>query len=104
MHTPIGVTNEALAKAKELDVDVVVRFFSLCTASRFDFCAKDSPTAFALPQVAVGGGSTIGLGKAIALHSAESAKIRQIVIPTTCTPPFPRLLHSRIHRDHRMRL
>lgn len=37
----------------------------------------------ALPQVAVGGGSTIGLGKAIALN-AEGPKIKQVVIPTTC--------------------
>ncbi|GAA5922650.1 maleylacetate reductase [Sporobolomyces koalae] len=54
MHTPIHVTREALAQAKQLNVDCVV---------------------------AVGGGSTIGLGKALALHS-ESA-IKQVVIPTT---------------------
>ena len=38
-------------------------------------------------QVSVGGGSTIGLGKALALHSAkawgEEKKIKNIVIPTT---------------------
>ncbi|GAA5908012.1 maleylacetate reductase [Sporobolomyces salmoneus] len=59
MHTPINVTNDALAKAKELKVDCVV---------------------------SVGGGSTIGLGKALALHSAKEGKehkIKQIVIPTT---------------------
>ncbi|GAA6004382.1 hypothetical protein JCM10207_000695 [Rhodosporidiobolus poonsookiae] len=56
MHTPMEVTQDALAKAKELNVDVCV---------------------------AVGGGSTIGLGKALALHSPENAKIKQIVIPTT---------------------
>ncbi|GAA5993725.1 hypothetical protein JCM5350_004805 [Sporobolomyces pararoseus] len=60
MHTPIKVTEEALAKAEELQVDCVV---------------------------SVGGGSTIGLGKALALHSAkawgEEKKIKNIVIPTT---------------------
>ncbi|GAA6023611.1 hypothetical protein JCM11491_006055 [Sporobolomyces phaffii] len=57
MHTPIDVTNDALAKAKELNVDCVV---------------------------SVGGGSTIGLGKALALHSAsKGTKIKQIVVPTT---------------------
>ncbi|GAA5991971.1 hypothetical protein JCM10908_000676 [Rhodotorula pacifica] len=56
MHTPIHVTQEALAKAKELNVDCCV---------------------------SVGGGSTIGLGKALALHSPEEAKIKNIVIPTT---------------------
>ncbi|GAA6036597.1 hypothetical protein JCM8097_001244 [Rhodosporidiobolus ruineniae] len=56
MHTPMNVTQDALAKAKELNVDVCV---------------------------AVGGGSTIGLGKALALHSPDNAKIKQIVIPTT---------------------
>lgn len=35
-------------------------------------------------QVSVGGGSTIGLGKALALHSPDAAKIKNIVIPTTC--------------------
>ncbi|KAM0753953.1 iron-containing alcohol dehydrogenase [Meredithblackwellia eburnea MCA 4105] len=54
MHTPMSVTLDALAEAKKLDVDVVV---------------------------AVGGGSTIGLGKALALHS--DGKIKQIAIPTT---------------------
>ncbi|CEQ42112.1 SPOSA6832_03901, partial [Sporobolomyces salmonicolor] len=56
MHTPMHVTQDALAKAKELGVDCCV---------------------------AVGGGSTIGLGKALALHSPDNAKIKQIVIPTT---------------------
>ncbi|GAA5842066.1 hypothetical protein JCM3766R1_005737 [Sporobolomyces carnicolor] len=59
MHTPIEVTKDALAKAKELGADCVV---------------------------SVGGGSTIGLGKALALHSASEGpdrKIKQIVIPTT---------------------
>lgn len=37
-------------------------------------------------QIAVGGGSTIGLGKALALHS--DGRIKQIVIPTTCRSPF----------------
>jgi len=44
-------------------------------------------------QVSVGGGSTIGLGKALALHSGEGKdKIKQIVIPTTCqsTAQYPR--------------
>lgn len=35
-------------------------------------------------QISVGGGSTIGLGKALALHSPDDAKIKNIVIPTTC--------------------
>ncbi|BGO94667.1 hypothetical protein NBRC10512_004903 [Rhodotorula toruloides] len=56
MHTPIHVTQEALSKAKELNVDCCV---------------------------SVGGGSTIGLGKALALHSPDAAKIKNIVIPTT---------------------
>lgn len=57
MHTPINVTQEALARAKELGVDCCV---------------------------SVGGGSTIGLGKALALYSPDDAKIKNIVIPTTC--------------------
>lgn len=57
MHTPIHVTQEALARAKELEVDCCV---------------------------SVGGGSTIGLGKALALHSPDDNKIKNIVIPTTC--------------------
>ncbi|GAA6058529.1 hypothetical protein JCM10212_006968 [Sporobolomyces blumeae] len=56
MHTPMDVTLDALAKAKQLDVDCVV---------------------------SIGGGSTIGLGKALALHSPDERKIKQIVIPTT---------------------
>ncbi|GAA5995120.1 maleylacetate reductase [Rhodotorula paludigena] len=56
MHTPVHVTLEALSKAKELNVDCCV---------------------------SVGGGSTIGLGKALALHSPDNAKIKNIVIPTT---------------------
>ncbi|GAA6047842.1 hypothetical protein JCM3770_004669 [Rhodotorula araucariae] len=56
MHTPMNVTQDALAKANELNVDCCV---------------------------SVGGGSTIGLGKALALHSPDDKKIKNIVIPTT---------------------
>ncbi|KAG6866316.1 hypothetical protein C0991_005783 [Blastosporella zonata] len=52
MHTPTDITEDAVKAAKELMVDCLV---------------------------AVGGGSTIGLGKAIALHT----DLPQIVIPTT---------------------
>lgn len=52
MHTPVGVTQEALARFRDLGADCVV---------------------------ALGGGSTIGLGKAIALHTGAD----QVVIPTT---------------------
>lgn len=52
MHTPVDVTEEALARAAALDID--------CT-------------------VALGGGSTTGLGKAIAWRT----DLPQIVIPTT---------------------
>ncbi|MEO5756024.1 MAG: maleylacetate reductase [Mesorhizobium sp.] len=52
MHTPVEVTEAALARAKELDADCVV---------------------------ALGGGSTTGLGKAIAYRT----DLPQIVIPTT---------------------
>lgn len=52
MHTPVEVTKHALQVVKELSVD--------CT-------------------VAIGGGSTIGLGKAIALRTG----LPQIAIPTT---------------------
>lgn len=52
MHTPLAVTDSALAVAKELKADVTV---------------------------ALGGGSTTGLGKAIALRT----DLPQIVIPTT---------------------
>ncbi|MEL7895659.1 maleylacetate reductase [Vreelandella neptunia] len=52
MHTPVEVTEQALQVVKELNVD--------CT-------------------VAIGGGSTIGLGKAIALRTG----LPQIAIPTT---------------------
>jgi len=52
MHTPVEVTEDAMQAVKSLDVD--------CT-------------------VAIGGGSTIGLGKAIALRTG----LPQIVIPTT---------------------
>jgi len=52
MHTPIEVTEDALQVVKELNVD--------CT-------------------IAIGGGSTIGLGKAIALRT----RLPQIAIPTT---------------------
>lgn len=54
MHTPLNITLEALEEAKKLNVDCVV---------------------------SVGGGSTIGLGKALALHS--NGAIKQIAIPTT---------------------
>lgn len=52
MHTPIGVTEQALRQVKEARVDGII---------------------------ACGGGSTIGLGKAIALRT----DLPQIVIPTT---------------------
>jgi alcohol dehydrogenase class IV len=52
MHTPVAVTEEALAVARNLNADVTV---------------------------ALGGGSTTGLGKAIALRT----DLPQIVIPTT---------------------
>jgi len=52
MHTPVDVTEAALAKARELNADCVV---------------------------ALGGGSTTGLGKAIAYRT----DLPQIVIPTT---------------------
>jgi alcohol dehydrogenase class IV len=52
MHTPVGVTERALAVVRDLDADVTV---------------------------AIGGGSTTGLGKAIALRT----DLPQIVIPTT---------------------
>ncbi|MEM9500163.1 MAG: maleylacetate reductase [Pseudomonadota bacterium] len=52
MHTPVGVTDEALAHARSIQADSVV---------------------------AVGGGSTIGLGKALALRT----DMAQVVIPTT---------------------
>lgn len=52
MHTPVDVTEQAVARAKELKADCVV---------------------------ALGGGSTTGLGKAIALNT----DLPQIVVPTT---------------------
>lgn len=52
MHTPISITNEALELAKSLDADSVV---------------------------SIGGGSTIGLGKAISFKT----KLPHICIPTT---------------------
>ena len=60
MHTPVHVTQDALAHVEETQADCVV---------------------------AIGGGSTTGLGKAIAYHT----DLPQIVIPTTyagseCTP------------------
>ncbi|MEM7043233.1 MAG: maleylacetate reductase [Pseudomonadota bacterium] len=60
MHTPVEVTEEALAHSRSVDADCVL---------------------------AAGGGSTIGLGKALALRT----KISQIALPTTyagseCTP------------------
>lgn len=57
MHTPRHVTDDALKVVSELNVDCVV---------------------------AVGGGSTIGLGKAIVLNHSGPAKIKQVVLPTTC--------------------
>jgi maleylacetate reductase len=52
MHTPVGVTEEAVAHARSVNADCLV---------------------------AVGGGSTTGLGKAIALRT----DLPQIVVPTT---------------------
>lgn len=52
MHTPVEVTRDALMLTQELEVDCLI---------------------------ALGGGSTIGLSKAIALHT----DLPQIVIPTT---------------------
>ena len=52
MHTPVSVTNDALAHAQTVEADSVV---------------------------AVGGGSTIGLGKALALRTG----MPQVAIPTT---------------------
>ena len=52
MHTPLAITNEAMELAKSLDID--------CT-------------------IALGGGSTTGLGKAVAYRT----DLPQIVIPTT---------------------
>ena len=52
MHTPVAVTEQAVAEAMRLEADCLV---------------------------ALGGGSTIGLGKAIALRT----DLPQIVVPTT---------------------
>jgi len=52
MHTPVDISEEAVSHAREIDADVVV---------------------------AVGGGSTTGLGKAIAYRT----DLPQIVVPTT---------------------
>ncbi len=52
MHTPVEVTNEAVAHAKSINADCII---------------------------AVGGGSTTGLGKAIAYRT----DLPQIVVPTT---------------------
>lgn len=56
MHTPVPVTNDAMARVRELEIDAVV---------------------------ALGGGSAIGLGKAIAVRT----DLPQIVIPTTYRDP-----------------
>lgn len=52
MHTPLEVTHQALQIVQQMKIDGIV---------------------------AIGGGSTIGLGKAIALHT----DLPQLVIPTT---------------------
>jgi alcohol dehydrogenase class IV len=52
MHTPVDVTEQAMAKVREVDADCVI---------------------------AIGGGSTTGLGKAIALRT----DLPQIVLPTS---------------------
>ncbi len=52
MHTPVGISEEAVAHAREIDADCVL---------------------------AIGGGSTTGLGKAIAYRT----DLPQIVVPTT---------------------
>lgn len=52
MHTPVGVTEDAVKRAREVKADGVV---------------------------AVGGGSTVGLGKAISLRTG----LPQIAVPTT---------------------
>jgi maleylacetate reductase len=52
MHTPVDVTEQAMAKVRELNADCVI---------------------------AIGGGSTTGLGKAIALRT----DLPQIVLPTS---------------------
>lgn len=85
MHTPIEVTKDALAKAKELGADCVV---SRAWSRRELSAHAADPVGLAIDntKVSVGGGSTIGLGKALALHSASEGpdrKIKQIVIPTT---------------------
>ena len=52
MHTPVDVTRDAVAHARQINADCVI---------------------------AIGGGSTIGLGKAITLNTA----LPQIAVPTT---------------------
>lgn len=69
MHTPVPVTNDAMARVRELEIDAVV---------------------------ALGGGSAIGLGKAIAVRT----DLPQIVIPTTysgseATPTLGETEHGR---------
>lgn len=78
MHTPMEVTKDALARATELKVDCCVHDSPLARSG-----SKYLLTCFPC-QISVGGGSTIGLGKALALHSPDDAKIKNIVIPTTC--------------------
>jgi len=85
MHTPIEVTQDAWNKAQELRADVCVGLIS--TFALFATDHKNLRFIFEW-QIAVGGGSTIGLGKALALRSPDFAKLKQIAIPTTCEKNF----------------
>jgi hypothetical protein len=78
MHTPVGVTDDAMARVKDWRIDGLV---------------------------ALGGGSTIGLGKAIAMRT----DLPQLVIPTTyagseATPILGETEHGRktTRRDARI--